>query len=437
MNKLNYLLKLKSDNNIEELFRTWQALGSLKVDNSTKIFNKDTLFLITEEGSLKNALVWCSNTYTVDPSKCWDPIDWTVAQANWVDSEIAFYQGVVSPFFKVIIPSMTISAYRLNDTRRIKLTIIEKHGNSVEETQDAPKIFDMTFADTEFIPFKRAEIKSSVIDIDDAQYTMIASELGIPFLNEDELEYNRDTILDICVRPALDQYYAYFPIVIDESKGRVGGGVDYEYEYHSFPEDPTAFAYKGIPYMTVGVGGFGDIKGYTSPFSYMRESVATGYGAGSGSRWGRSINWNKSVPGPYGNSYTRAEEALLANAAQQGYMNYFRREYERDVFKDGKKYIHGHSTIGGNLNIHWLCASYDFSRVDYWMLPQVRKLCTAYALRNIGMLNALIKPNETNPIDYSLYNSRADALEKEVLDSWSKNPAALMFAIKRAGNGGR
>jgi hypothetical protein len=103
MNKLNYLLKLKSDNNIEELFRTWQALGSLKIDNNTKIFNKDTLFLVNEEGSLKNALVWCSNTYTVDPNKGWDSIDWTVAQANWVDSDIAFYQGVVSPFFKAVI----------------------------------------------------------------------------------------------------------------------------------------------------------------------------------------------------------------------------------------------------------------------------------------------------------------------------------------------
>lgn len=425
MNKLTYLLKLKEENNIEELYRTWQALGSLRINNNTKVFNKDTLFLIDEEGELKNALVWCNYTYTVDPTQGFENIDWNTAQADSVEKNVYFYQGVASPNFKIVCDSFKMSTFD---------DINVKQSYTVVETENGTTKF-VTNVDN-FLPFKNAQIKTSVITIDDLQYRIAAAELGIPFLNEDELEYNRDTILDICFKPALDQYYAYFPIVIDEEFGKVNINADFEYPYHSFEDDPTAEAYKALPYITQGVGGNGKMPGFSSPMSFMQEQFTSGYGATSGSRWGRSINYNKAVPGP-GNRTNRMDELFLNNATSQAYMNYFSKDYFRDVFRKGKKYIHGHSIVGGFLNIHWLCMSNDFSRIDYWMLPQVRKLCTAYALRNIGMLRALIKPNDTNPIDYSLYTQRADSLEQEVLEDWSKKPTSLMFALRRGRIGGR
>lgn len=431
MNKLSYLLQLKEENNIEEIYRTWQALGSLKINNNTKVFNKDTLFLVDEEGDLKNALIWCNYSYTVDPSQGFENIDWTIAQADKIEKNVYFYQGVASPNFKIICDSFKMSTF---DDSNVKQSFTEIE--VTDEVTGEKQVKIKTNVDN-FLPFKNAQIKTSVISIDDLNYKIAAAELGIPFLNEEELEYNRDTILDICFKPAIDQYYAYFPIVIDEDCSHVEAGTDYEWAYHAFDDDPTAEAYKALPYITVGIGGTGSLQGYSTPMSFLREQMTVGgYGATSGSKWGRSINWNKSVPGP-GSSVNKMDEIFLGNATAQAYMNYYRKEYFRDVFKYGKKYVHGHTATGGYLNIHWLCMSNDFSRIDYWMLPQVRKLCTAYALRNIGMLRALIKPNDTNPIDYSLYTSRADALEKEVLDDWVKKPTSLMFALKRGGLGGR
>jgi hypothetical protein len=67
------------------------------------------------------------------------------------------------------------------------------------------------------------------------------------------------------------------------------------------------------------------------------------------------------------------------------------------------------------------------------MLPEVRKLCTANALRNLAALRSLIKPSDNNPIDFGRMDSRADKLEDKVLDRWSKDPTALALAIRRGG----
>lgn len=63
----------------------------------------------------------------------------------------------------------------------------------------------------------------------------------------------------------------------------------------------------------------------------------------------------------------------------------------------------------------------------------VRRLCTAFALRNIGMLRALVPNEKVNKIDYSLYNTRADAIEEKIFSKWDVNPMRLRFAIQRGG----
>ena len=55
MNKLEYLLKLKSDP--KQIYYTWKTLGGMTVNNSTKMYVKDNLFMVTEEGPMKGAFV--------------------------------------------------------------------------------------------------------------------------------------------------------------------------------------------------------------------------------------------------------------------------------------------------------------------------------------------------------------------------------------------
>jgi hypothetical protein len=406
MNKLDYLSSLRNqaDGN-REIYYTWNAFGELKATNNTKVFTKDTIFQVTEEGPLKDAIVYCKYGYNVDPKNGFDPINWKTAQKQDVEGQVYFYQGVVSPNFQILL---TPDEYHQIDT-------------AVPIPED-------------FIPFTNNNAKTSSISISDQEYMIVAAELGVPFLREEELEYNRDIIIDICIKPAIDQYYAFFPIIIDEAVQGIGPNQEYFVEYHTFPDDPSAVAYKGIPYMTMGAGGGTSAAYGTGAFSFMREQYTSGYMGGSSYGFGRGITYNKPVPGFTGRSNGDFMSAyIIGRAAQQGYINYNRREYDRDVFKNNKRYVHGFASTGGALNIHWMCMSTDYARIDYWMLPEVRKLCTANALRNLGALRSLIKPSDNNPIDFSGMQTRADALESKVLERWSKDVNSLSLAIRRGG----
>ena len=408
MNKLDYLSSLRNqaDGN-REIYYTWNAFGELKATNNTKVFTKDTIFQVTEDGPLKDAIVYCKYGYNVDPKNGFDQIDWKTAQKQDVEGQVYFYQGVVSPNFQIL------------------LTPDEYH--QIDTTAPIPE---------DFIPFTNNNAKTSSISISDQEYMIVAAELGVPFLREEELEYNRDIIIDICIKPAIDQYYAFFPIIIDEAVQGIGPNQEYFVEYHTFPDDPSAVAYKGIPYMTMGAGGGTSAAYGTGAFSFMREQYTSGYMGGSSYGFGRGITYSKPVPGFTGRSNGDFMSAyILGRAAQQGYINYNRREYDRDVFKNNKRYVHGFASTGGALNIHWMCMSTDYARIDYWMLPEVRKLCTANALRNLGALRSLIKPSDNNPIDFSGMQTRADALESKVLERWSKDPTALSLAIRRGNLG--
>lgn len=406
MNKLDYLSSIH-DTNPREIYDTWVAFGELKVSNKTKFFAKDTIFQVSEEGLLKDAVIYCQYSYTVEPDQGFEPIDWSTANTDNIEGRVYFYQGVVSPNFKIL------------------LNPAEFHG--IDTTVPTPD---------DFIPFTDNNAKTSSISISDQEYMIVAAELGIPFLREEELEYNRDVIIDICIKPAIDQYYAFFPIIIDEAVPHIGPNQEYFVEYHTFPDDPSAVAYKGIPYMTMGAGGGTSATFGTGAFSFMREQYTSGYMGGSNFGFGRGLTYSKPVPGYTGRSDGGFMSSyILGRAAQQGYINYNRREYDRDVFKNNKRYIHGFTSTGGALNIHWLCMSNDYARIDYWMLPEVRKLCTSYALRNLGALRSLIKPGENNPIDFSSMATRADALESKVLDRWAKDPNALALAIRRGNLG--
>lgn len=114
-------------------------------------------------------------------------------------------------------------------------------------------------------------------------------------------------------------------------------------------------------------------------------------------------------------------------------MNYFRREYSRDVIEYGKKYVQGYTSIGGFLNIHWLCMDLDYTHLPYDQLPNIRRLCTAYALRNFGALRNLLKTDENIPFNTEQMISRADAIEQEIKELFHENSLPLSLAIQRGG----
>jgi hypothetical protein len=182
--------------------------------------------------------------------------------------------------------------------------------------------------------------------------------------------------------------------------------------------------------MTLGAGS-SNASAYSTAFNFMRTEMMGMGSMGSGFQWGNGLRYRKAVPGYVG--LETSDAALMSMATRQGYINNFRREYTRDIIEDNKKYVQGYSSVGGFLNIHWLCADLDYSHIPAWDIPMVRKLCTAYALRNVGALLTLVKDDQNIPFNADDFKSRSKELEEEVINYWNESSLAQSLAINRGG----
>lgn len=389
MTKEDYLIHLKFHNK-EELKKTWVALGAIKVDNNTKVYTKDTLVKVnTISGQLAGALVYVKSTYAVGEDK--PPINWETATYVAIDNMLYVEQGITSSCFKVIALSPEFP--------------------SGEEENPS-----------DFIPFKGVEIASEV-EMDDDELIVLMTECGVPFLRFDELEYDKPTIYKYMIKPALDVHYSLHPIIVDESLGNYSAGASFKVP---FPKD----VHGAIVYYVLGQGGNGASFG-SGAFSLYREQMMYGTSGTSGSGFGTGVSYRKPVPGFVG--LQAGDAALQGMQAAQGYANYFRREHYKKVKENGKYYATGYSTLGGALQAKWLKHSYDWNDIEFEYLPDVRNLCKAYIMRNLGMLRAMLKSDTAGSIDFSLYNSRADTLEQKVMEKWEKQPTMLSHSIMRGG----
>lgn len=433
MNKLEYLLKLKKDP--KQVYYTWKSLGGMVVTNNTKMYVKDNLFRVTEPGPMEGAYVFCIYEYVVNTSKGFDPLDWSSLDVDDVNGLCYFYQGVESPNFRVILTPEEASKIKFNNPRP---SIGSDAGSDMDSDSGSDSGSSSDYYDDEvpedFMPFAPSpadEAASSTdIIISDNEYQIIMSELGLPFLTEDEMVYNKDTIVRMCIRPALDRYYSMFPLVIDEAVGSMGTGKEWKVEYHLFEKNKTAIPYKADAYMTLG-SGTSSSSSYSTAFNFMRtEMMGMGaMGSGGGFAWGNGLRYRKSVPGYVG--LENSDAAMMSMATRQGYINAFRREYSRDIIENNKKYVQGYTSVGGFLNIHWLCMDLDYSHIPAWDVPMVRKLCTAYALRNVGSLLSMVKDDQNIPFNTDNFLTRSKELEDEVINYWQESSLAQSLAISR------
>ena len=387
-NNVAYLLSLVDVNNAE-IRDTWAALGSLTIDSTTKRYIKDTFFKVqADSGELAGALVYCTDNYIVNDT--WPVIDWSTITIQDTEGRIGAVQGVESPFFRVILTGEKVAAI------------------AAEVNKDIAVFSGVT--------------TSSNINIADNQLIMLLTECGVPFLQMSELEYDKYTILEYMIRPTLDTFYSFFPIVKDESIGSYSAGASFKKE---FPAD----TWGAIPYYVLGTAGSSASYG-SGAFSLYREQMMCG-GGGGGSGFGTGLSYRKNVPGWVG--LQNKDAALQALQAAQGYINYFRREHVKVVRENKKQYVEGYSTVGGNVNIKWLKYSYDWDDIPFSFLTQVRNLAKANIMRNLGMLRAMVKSDTPGTIDFSLYNTRADALEGKVLPKWESSATNYDYSIMRGG----
>ncbi len=424
-NKLQYLKDL-AKKRPDDVWRTWQSLGSLTVSSDTKFYSEGTLFLISlkdleeeifdggelssssnstvidfnstinsvEESSTEKvlgALVYCNHSYSV--SNTFPAINWEETPYDRINDMVSLYQGVNLPHFSVILSPDEVQA--------------------VKTTSFNP----------DFVPFQNNEISKPSICIDDSELEIILAEAGVPFLSYNELEYTRETILNICIKPALQTYFKFFPLIEEQVLGYSGTvGTEFKVE---LPED----AYNAVVYYTLG-GAAG--SGHSmSPFAYYASEVLGG-GNPSGSTFGSGVSYRKQVPGFTGLPQAR-DITMMGLQARQGYVNQFRRERVTKVKENGKTYVKGFSTVGGTLNAKFFKYSNDWNMVEFEHLDEVRQLCQSYVLRNLAQLRSLVKSDVDGAIDWNSYTTRADNLYDRVTKRWTTTTENLAHAIQRGG----
>lgn len=391
VSNVDYLLSLVGNRN--DIIRdTWVLQGTMIASKMTRRYIKDNIFQVScSEGKpLNGALIYCLTDYEVD-NDVWPCIDWDQYEIEDIDTcFIGSFQGVQSPFFKLLLKK-----------------------EDVDALADVPVNEDLDISGND----------DGGVIIDDEQLGIMLTEVGVPFLRIDELEYTANAIKKYCLKPVFDTYFGFFPIIKEEVVGQMSGGSEFKKE---FP--PNAFA--AVPYYVLGAGGGAEFRG---AFSLYREQMMYGGGMMSGGGFGRGVSYRKPVPGFVG--LQQGDANMNMRAAQQGYVNYFRREHVRSIKENGKRYCIGYSTVGGSVNVKWLCCSYDFDDIKFSIRTDFRNLGKAAILRNLGMLRALVKSDVPGAIDFSLYNSRADALETKVIEKWEKQASNLALSVMRGGLG--
>jgi len=412
MDKLSYLLRLADQDASEKTERvldTWSALGELKVSKRTKYYQAGTLVRVDcspagdggqSKSPLHNAILYVQENYQVDGRDKFE-IDWAAMKPDDIDGMLVSVEGVSLPYF-VIMPG------------------IKWNGSFVP--------------DAKFVPFLTDEGSTveAVVNIDDNELMLCLSDLGMPFLTFRELEYNRNEIVNVCVKPAMDRYFTFMPIIREQGNfGQYTSGAPFKIE---MPKD----AYSAVPYYCSGIGGgVGGNAG--SPFSYFQEQMLWGAGAGYGmgsSRFGKGISYfNKQQPGFTG-VVGRWASRMDNNAIAQALKNYMRMEKFHIIKENGKRFVTGFSTIGGQLNILWLCTSRDWDDVKFEHLTDIaRPLVKIEALRAINFLRKLVKGDIPGAIEADSFLARADKLEEQVNKLIGSITTGYSLALMRSGGG--
>lgn len=399
MTQVEYLISLKTDK-LEQVRDTWKALGGLECNNDTKMYYKGAIYQIhNEDSELDGALIYCEKEYKVGTDG--DPIEWETIQGLDIEKGIvSFGSGIQSTYFKEVM--------------------------SEEELDKVKKIP----VNPEYIPFGEYQADSFTIDIPDEEIHILLSELGVPFIRVEELEYDKRQIINVFIKPMLELYWSYFPYIEQEFAGRYGANQEFKI---LMPEH----AYSAIPYYTVGGtagGGIGNTFG-NGAFNYMRTEMAYGGAgmSGMGNKWG-TMRYHKPVPGYTGGNYgDYMSMAFNQMAASQGMYNLFRREAFQKKLINGKWYITGFTTQGGNLCIKWLECPYNWNLIQFDDLTDVRKIIKGNTLLNFGMLRSMVKTDIPGAIDFSMLTQRGEKLMEEVETKWKSSSSSYIHSIVRGG----
>ncbi len=323
-------------------------------------------------------------------------------EGSLVYCEASLYAKDALPWANAIVNDETQGLFCFNEN------IITPHFRLLLTAQELLNVSAIE-TDYTFVPYSDTE--TSDINIPQGELDIILTEVGVPFVLYEELEFSRSAILNNMIKPAMQEYFKYFPI----SKPKLYTNISYV-GYNQFeiplPENAYGALRAFVNQGSVGKGGAG-----SSPFFFYATEVAA---SGFGSSWSPNRNNSQNAPG-YANLQGFSVMAL-DRAARQGMINYSTRIEFHIELKGDKQVLIGYSNKIGPVEVHWAMGSNDWRAIKFDRLSDVRKLATAKVLRALGMLRSQAKTDIPGNIDYAGFITRAKELEDEVKKTFEELP---------------
>lgn len=368
-----------------EIICTWKALGESVITEDSKIYSANMIYRVKDENSALNEfLIYCKKDYVGSN------INW--AKATYYDSnygEISFGNDIVTPYFAVVL-------YNKFDDEINNYTYV--YEDIMEESAFIAKY-------AYFTPYKNLNSTDKVI-ISEEDYQRCISVLGAPFITEEELDYSREEITNLAIKPALEEYFHWLPPT-EFTTVNVGTNE----EEVDMPSD--AYAVISIQLQQSGVGG----SSYTSPMFFAMEQAMYGGISSSGAIAGANKVSSMGI---------RNSSAIVGGmqnrALQQALVNYSRRVHYEGPYRkdDGAQYIKVYSNVSGVLNILWAKKSLDFNDVAFAQRTRVFEYAQACIKELFANLRRQSKSDVPGQIDYNIWLSEAKETKDRITTEYKR-----------------
>jgi hypothetical protein len=345
---------------------TWVSMGQQEVDDNVRVYTENAVFrCVTAASPLNGAILYCDSNITVDVTFDWN--NYTIS--NRLTGDIMDTNAIIHPNIHIVL--------------------------SQPEYQAITADYDPTF-----IPFQESSLNLPVI-IDDNELNRILIEAGVPFIKLDELEYDKAEIMELMIKPAMFEYFKWYPIITIQRYGMTDTNFN-------IPIPSWAFTAQRV-YINPGYP-ISNVQG--NPLArYFDEVLMSISPRGAFS----TPNLNSSRRQGFVDTQSYATY-ILERAARAGIINYGSRTRVRVFVQQGM--VKGYSTKRGVLEIEWASNSVNWDDIPFNRQSEVRELAKAYVLRSFAMLRMQAKSDIPGTIDYSQFITRADMLEEKVIGLW-------------------
>ena len=234
------------------------------------------------------------------------------------------------------------------------------------------------------------------VNIDTQYLNEIKTVLGYPKI--DNVILTDDQILDLCVVPALRDYFTKFPVE-DEQIIEISDSIEIDFpDLNTFGLTHASFLNKGYS------------AGSTSFQEIIRYNMMYGQNSRMNNRWGTRYNFD-----PNGRETQETQLQYIDSQNQ--------RATTRVSVDQRKRKVFAYSDMSAKLHLIWAKKSEDFTLVEYEYINDVISLCKANYLYNVVNLIGMTSDSASEiEMNIDAMRDLADKYKEEIIEKWNMIP---------------